>query len=322
MAIPFSSHTRLPSTRIVSSGINRCQPSRFIEQGWPTKCFGDCFTKGNILSTVFMPSGWSLRKISSALYPVTGKVAFLIAGTQKGGTTALYGYLRKHPQVCMAKAKELHFFDKERFFADGAPDYSTYHRHFRPRSPSLLLGEATPIYMYWQPAARRIWEYNPEMKFIISLRNPILRAFSHWNMERSRAREPLSFWDALQMESERCKHALPLQDRKHSYAARGFYHEQLARLWSYFPKEQTHVLRQEDLDAVPGRVMDEVCAFLGIGRLKSIREQTVFSTPYICSMSRREWHYLAGLFEPDIRALESALKWDCSDWLREPRFRD
>jgi hypothetical protein len=89
-----------------------------------------------------------------------------------------------------------------------------------------------------------------------------------------------------------------------------------------FSQRADPVLRQEDLDSAPGRVLNEVCAFLGIDPFKSIREQTVFSTPYVCSMSRREWRYLADLFEPDIRALESALNWDCSDWLREPRFRD
>jgi hypothetical protein len=220
----------------------------------------------------------------------------------------------------MAKRKEVHFFDKERFFSQGTPDYSIYHSRFRPRSPDLLLGDATPIYMYWQPAARRIWDYNPEMKFIISLRNPILRAFSHWNMERSRGTEPLSFWDALLTEPERRKRALPLQDRKHSYIARGFYYEQLERLWSYFPKAQTHILRQDDLDSAPARALNEVCAFLGIAPLETIREQTVFSTPYVSSMSPREWRHLAELFEADIRSLEMTLNWDCSDWLREPRF--
>lgn len=250
------------------------------------------------------------------------KVSFLIAGTQKGGTTALHEHFREHPQVCMAKRKEVHFFDKERFFKHGTPDYSIYHSRFRPRSPDLLLGEATPSYMYWQPAARRIWEYNPEMKFIISLRNPILRAFSHWNMERARGKEPLSFWDALLMEPERRQRALPLQDGKHSYIARGFYHEQLERLWAYFPKAQTHILRQDDLDSAPTRALNEVCAFLGIAPLATVREHTGFSTPYVSSMSPREWRYLAELFEPDIRSLEMALNWDCSDWFREPRFGD
>lgn len=260
------------------------------------------------------------------------KVSFLIAGTQKGGTTALHDYLRKHPQVCMARRKEVHFFDKDRFFANGAPDYSIYHAFFKPRATyraffkrnatNQLFGEATPIYMYWEPAPARIREYNPEMKFIISLRNPILRAFSNWNMERARGNEPLSFWDALHTEAERRETGAPRELRLHSYIARGFYAEQLRRLWSYFPKSQTHVLRQDQLYKDPLNVLNDVCAFLDIGPFKAVRQRTVFSKSYMTSMSRREWRHLAQLFEPDIRSLESALNWDCSDWMREPSFRD
>jgi hypothetical protein len=258
----------------------------------------------------------------SATYSAQRKVSFLIAGAQKGGTTALYRHFRGHPQVCMASRKEVHFFDEDRFFIEGAPDYSSYHAFFKPSSSDLLLGEATPIYMYWEAAPGRIREYNRGMKFIISLRNPILRAFSNWNMERSRGKEPLSFWNALCMETERCKTGPPLERRLHSYIARGFYAEQLRRLWSHFPKEQTHILRQDELYSDPLKVLNDVCLFLGISPFTAVRQRTFFSKPYVSSISRREWNHLAVLFEPDVRALESALNWDCSDWLREPRFRD
>ncbi len=248
------------------------------------------------------------------------KVSFLIAGTQKGGTTALYRYLRNHPQVCMAKRKEVHFFDEDRFFADGAPDYSFYHSFFNPSISSLVLGEATPAYMYWQPAPSRIWEYNPAMKFVISLRDPILRAFSNWNMERSRGAEPLSFWDALHIEADRYSGGSAFHRRIHGYIARGLYFEQLQRLWAYFPKEQTYVLRQDQLTSAPLRVLNEACVFLGISAFEVIREHRVFSQAYASSITAREWRYLATLFTADIRALEMALNWDCSDWLREPPF--
>ena len=44
---------------------------------------------------------------------LTFKVGFIICGTQKGGTTALDYYLRLHNQICMAKKKEVHFFDED-----------------------------------------------------------------------------------------------------------------------------------------------------------------------------------------------------------------
>jgi hypothetical protein len=162
------------------------------------------------------------------------KVDFLIAGVQKGGTTALDTYLRQHPQICMANSKEIHFFDDENIFSQGKPDYSLYHACFNKAAGHVVSGEATPIYAYWHDSPRRIWEYNSEMKIILILRNPIERAFSHWNMERHRNAEALSFWDAIQGESLRCRDALPLQHRVYSYTDRGFYTEQVRRIWRYF----------------------------------------------------------------------------------------
>ena len=120
-------------------------------------------------------------------------VDFLICGTQKGGTSALHEYLSEHPDLCLSATKELHFFDNEELFQQGAPDYAPCHAAFRQKMPSQLAGESTPIYMYWEPSPKRIWEYNPRMKLIVLLRNPIDRAYAHWNMERSGGRRAFPF---------------------------------------------------------------------------------------------------------------------------------
>jgi len=127
--------------------------------------------------------------------------------------SSLDAYLRTHPAICMANRKEVHFFDNERIFIQRDIDYSAYQTFFSPSPSQHLLGEATPIYMYWYDAPRRIWQYNPAMKIIVVLRNPIERAFSHWNMERDRNADSLPFFEAIQSESERCRVALPSQHR-------------------------------------------------------------------------------------------------------------
>jgi hypothetical protein len=246
------------------------------------------------------------------------KVDFLIAGTQKGGTSALDAYLREHPAICMANRKEVHFFDNERIFSQQEIDYAVYHALFSPRPLQKLLGEATPIYMYWYDAPRRIWQYNSAMKLIIVLRNPIERAFSQWNMERNKNADSLLFYEALQCESERRREALPYQHRVFSYIDRGFYVEQLRRLWTYFPKNQTLILRHEEFRAEPDETLDEICRFLGVESMEPVRKVNVHSRPYRSTMSRREWDYLKNIFEYEIRALERLLGWDCSRWLYEP----
>src|SRR5256885_16741616 len=129
-------------------------------------------------------------------------VNFVIGGTQKGGTSALDSFLRQHPEICMPETrKELHYFDREKNFAK-RPDHKKYHANFRPSPGQRVIGEATPIYMYWNAAPSRIHAYNPEMKWILTLRNPVERAFSAWNMERNRGADPLPFSEAIEKEEK------------------------------------------------------------------------------------------------------------------------
>ena len=242
-------------------------------------------------------------------------VNFVIAGTQKGGTSSLNIYLREHPGLCMADRKETHFFDDEDLFAKRKIPYSKYHSLFSPAAPFKLAGEATPIYMYWQDAPRRIWEYNPDMKIIILLRNPIERAYSHWNMERLRNADSLSFWDAIKNEPDRCRAALPYQHRVYSYIDRGFYAEQIRRIWRFFPKHQVLIMKSEHLKHEPNAALREVCEFLEVEEPATVEVKSVHSRPYARGMSDREREYLRSVFRNEIRNIESLLGWDCDDWL-------
>ncbi|MGA2797461.1 MAG: sulfotransferase domain-containing protein [Thermoguttaceae bacterium] len=243
------------------------------------------------------------------------KVDFLIGGVQKGGTSALDAYLRLHPGISMAKHKESHFFDDEQCFANSNVDYSLYHSLFDPKSDGCLFGETTPIYMYWHPAPRRIWEYNSRMKWIVLLRNPIARAFSDWNMEWDRNAETLSFREAITSERLRCREAIPLQHRVYSYVDRGFYAEQIRRLWHFFPVEQTFFLKTEDLLNDPRNSLDRVCGFLQLDAFREVSPRIKHSRPYISQMTREELAYLRNVYEYDIKQIERLLGWDCSQWL-------
>lgn len=244
------------------------------------------------------------------------RVSFLIAGTQKGGTTALRQYMCGHPEVCMIRRAEGHFFDNDEVFRNESPDYSNYHSGFQPSTHQYLLGDNTPIYMYWYDAPRRIWQYNPSMKFIILLRNPIERAFSHWHMERTRKSENLDFWTALQTERIRCREALPLQHRVYSYTDRGFYTEQLRRLWHFFPREQTLILKSEQLKERPHVTLGQICSFLSLSQFPLIVPLIKRKQSYTTTISEPEKQFLNDLFESEIRELEALLDWDCTDWLQ------
>ncbi len=245
------------------------------------------------------------------------KVGFVVAGTQKGGTSALDKYLRKNQDILMATDKEVHFFDDESNFSKGKNvNYSTYHSNFKGVTQETLLGEATPIYMYWYDAPGRIWDYNPQMKFIIILRNPIERAYSHWNMERDRDAENLTFLEAINSEEHRCREALPLQHRLYSYVDRGFYTEQLKRIWHFFPKEQTLILKNQDLKYQLDKTLAEIAKFLNVSNFQNIQHKEIHSRPYVSKMTPDEHHQLRDIFLYEIKELEQLLNWDCSDWLQ------
>lgn len=243
------------------------------------------------------------------------RVNFLIAGAQKSGTTALNEYLYAHPELCMLKRKEIHFFDNDPIFAGKPVDYTKYHSFFSPQWSQRLCGEATPDYMYWYSAPRRIWEYNPAMKFIIILRNPIDRAFSAWNMEHFRKREFLSFPEAIRAEDQRVKEVLPLQHRVYAYVDRGFYTDQIRRIWHYFPKEQTLFLKSASLKNQPQTTVDQVCDFLGVAKMPDIKPHIINAKSYVTSMTAIDRAYLKEVYEYEIKELEHMLGWDCSEWL-------
>jgi hypothetical protein len=98
---------------------------------------------------------------------------------------------------------------------------------------------------------------------------------------------------------------------------RGFYLEQLRRLWFYFPRERVLVLKNEYLRNQPDEALHDTCAFLGVEPYKTVESKDVHSLPYESKMGKREWEVLRGIFEHEIRGLEKVLGWDCSDWLAE-----
>ena len=102
------------------------------------------------------------------------------------------------------------------------------------------------------------------MKFIVILRNPIERAFSQWNMQRTRGIEPLDFMEAVREEPRRIAESAPKQLRKFSYVDRGRYAEQLERAFRLFPRERFLVIKYEEFRARQREVVEAVFRFLGL----------------------------------------------------------
>ncbi|MGV8942534.1 sulfotransferase [Thermomonas sp.] len=216
-------------------------------------------------------------------------VQFLIGGVQKGGTSALASYLQSHPDIRLPAVKEAHVFDDPRAGDWSAERFEAeYHQHFAGMlgTHTAMVGDATPIYCFLPALIRRIALYNPAMRWIILLRDPIERAISHYYMERNRGQESLPLGLALLAERWRLRGRegdlsadSPL--RRHSYCARGRYTRQLDALHAYFPADQILVIRSMDLLAQPAHSVNRVCTFLGVSaHTGGMRFEPVFPGHY------------------------------------------
>ena len=162
---------------------------------------------------------------------------FIIIGAQRCGTSSLYRYLSKHPDVTLNKIKEVHYFST-RFFM-GLEWYKT---HFPKKG---FTGEGSPYYFFHPLSPQRIHEALPNVKLILMLRNPVDRAYSHfWHERRINAEElPIFEWaldvEGVRLDGEHDKIPLhPLYNSYFhihgSYISRGIYYKQLIQWLKWF----------------------------------------------------------------------------------------
>ncbi len=244
---------------------------------------------------------------------------FLIAGVQKAGTTALWHYLSQHQQIRFGSRKELHFFDNERLNWD-SPDYELLHREFAEdsRDKGLVFGDATPICTYWTPCHKRIHTYNPNIKLIISLRDPIERAFSHWRMETRRNAEDLPFSEAIRNGRNRVTEQAQRDGlhRVYSYVERGFYALQIMKLLDLFPREQLLFLRSNAIAEDRALTLARIATFLDISGFPDMPANRLHVAPMDgAELSRADIAYLRSLYREDVIKLSKILGASFDNWL-------
>jgi hypothetical protein len=203
---------------------------------------------------------------------------YLIIGAQRAGTTSLHRYLIQHPGVrTTLRTKGVHFFDTGygrgmSWYASRFPTRLTAWWVARRHGVELRTGEASPYYLFHPLVPGRVAEHLPQVKLIALLRDPVGRAYSHYQHEAARGFEPLSFEEAVEAEPARLAGeeermlAEPLyhsfEHQHHSYVARGRYAEQLERWRARFDDAQLLVLSSERFFAEPERAFARVLEFL------------------------------------------------------------
>src|SRR5713226_5992541 len=248
------------------------------------------------------------------------RVDFIVAGVQKAGTTAIHDFLAQHPHIALLRDQALHFFDKEEHFGSSRtglftePDYRILLGNFDPGWRWRVAGEVTADYLYYPSAVERIAHYHPKTKLMVSLRNPVERAFSQWNMRRDKGQEPLEFLDALKRDQEI---GIWKEPRGNAYLARSLYAAQLEKIFKLFPRDQVFIIKYENFRSDPFPLLDRMFDFLGVRRKSGLKNKQRNVGSYSRKLTSEEREYAGGIFDEDIAKVEALLGWECSDW----RFR-
>ncbi|MCP4260267.1 MAG: sulfotransferase domain-containing protein [Planctomycetes bacterium] len=178
-------------------------------------------------------------------------VNFVLAGAQKCGTTSLSEQLSAHPDVGFCVEKEPHFFSKHPAPLNSAA-LAEYHGRFEPQN-AVLWGEASTSYMFFDEyphVAPTLSQYNPDMRIIIMLRDPVKRIISHLH---HRIRKGYIRGDNIHTELATCT----------DYIDRSSYGRQIAAYQAVFSPEQIRIYNFEQYIRDPAPVVEDALRFIG-----------------------------------------------------------
>ena len=206
------------------------------------------------------------------------KPSFFIVGEPKSGTTALYKFLKQHPEIFLPQ-KEPHYFSKD--FHDESDAFHKKKKHFHVRTEEEFMslfsnwkdekiaGEASVGYLRSLVAAWEIHKFNPQTKIIAMFREPVDCLYSgHSELQTHLAEDITDFRKALEMEQERKKgRYLPKTirlPRNLFYSERVRYSEHMQRYLDLFGKKQIKIIIFENFKRDNVGVYKEVLKFLEV----------------------------------------------------------
>lgn len=196
---------------------------------------------------------------------------FLIIGAAKSGTTAIYTYIKQHPEIYMSPRKELRYFSNitppsanvpKEYLHESVSTLEEYESFFDGVTTEKVYGESSPMYLYTPGTAERIQAVLSDVKLFAILRNPVDRAYSAYTHGLREWKEPANtFEEALALEPERIRAGWGMLWH---YTQSGFYYQQLSRFYNIFDHSQIKVVLHDDLVRDVDQVLRDIFTFLGV----------------------------------------------------------
>lgn len=250
-----------------------------------------------------------------------------IVGAQKAGTSSLHAYFSRHPSIITGLNKELAFFSREKMYQRGLEFYRLMYPAWFRGSHAL---DSTPEYLYYSKAAKRLYDYRPDSKIIVLLREPISRAFSAFNHYSQAISKPRFKNRISQANQDGYDFFMPLiasnQEATIEYFVeaeldainsgknieepglirRGIYAPQLARYFELFGRENVLVLFSDELSSDPEKVTNQALDFIGLPHLVGCEYRKMHVREYTVEPAAKEFirQKAGNLFEQDKKNLK------------------
>ena len=228
---------------------------------------------------------------------------FIIIGAMKCGTTSSAVTLNSHPEIGMLIKSEARFFDRIEEWEKGEEYYENKFS-FIPDDIEVI-GEKSPNYCFSKDAIQRIHQYDANMKLIMMVRNPVLRAFSNYNMNVQTGKTTLSFRD--------------FNDKFANNISRGFYIEQIKYILSIFPEKNLHVCVSEEIKENPVASYNEIFNFLNVRNLSPSELDIDFTRnqrKHTVELADEEMERLQEVYTPYNHSLFDFLGKEIKSWTR------
>lgn len=198
----------------------------------------------------------------------------IIGGAPKSGTSALYRYFEQHPQICLAKKKELHFFSKEWLevncagkgdkyvLAEVPKTFDDYLSYFSECKKEPVIADISPSYLHHYKSAHQIKDLlGTSVRFVFLLRNPADKAYSQYMHLVGVGRETLNFENALKIEKERI---IQGYSDMWLYKNSSLYAKPIQTFIDVFGTNNVKVILYDDFRSNQDQCLKEICSFAGI----------------------------------------------------------
>tara|TARA_B110000003_G_scaffold76605_1_gene78233 strand:- start:1784 stop:2617 length:834 start_codon:yes stop_codon:yes gene_type:complete len=194
------------------------------------------------------------------------KPNLFLVGAPKAGSTLLWTMLKEHKDIFFSTnpEKEINYFSYDELTHNSYyKDYKVkseydYLKVFKKGQLVKYLVDGSVSYFAYPSIPKKLYEFNSDAKIIVIVRDPVLRAFSHYNMDKRMGYVTEPFSEYLMNKDN--KHDQYL----HQYIENSLYYKHVNNYLEYFDRNQLFILQLEKINDD----FDRLCEFLDIEKLK------------------------------------------------------